>query len=105
MAWAGLVLALGTAVLALYIVGLLLVVSLMVGLGTSLGLVDGDGSIDVWGVVLHTVPVLLVAWAVGLAGARALAPGGVAPPWVVGLFCGIVGCCAGALLLALVGLL
>jgi hypothetical protein len=103
--WAGVVLTLGTAVLALYVWGLLLVLSLMGGLGEALGLVDGDGSVDVTAVVVRAVTVAVVAWAVGLAAARMLAPGEAAPPWVVGMFSGALGCGAGVIVLHLVGLL
>jgi len=102
--WATGVLAAATTALLLYLAALVLMgwftVAVLAVLRPST-----SPSLDVAGLVADTAPALLVGWCVGRAAAAVLEPGESMPPAAAGVVAGLLGTGAGAVVLALTGLL
>ena len=102
--WATGVLAVATAALLLYVVALVVMGWLAMAAFAVLR-PSSSLSVDVPGMFADAAPALLVGWCVGRAAAAVLEPGESVPPAVAGVAAGLLGAGAGAVVLALTGLL
>jgi hypothetical protein len=102
--WATWVLAVATAGLLLY-VGALVVMGWLAMAALAVLRPSSSLSLNVAGLFADAAPALLVGWCVGRAAAAVLEPGESVPPAAAGVAAGLLGAGAGAVVLALTGLL